>query len=355
MPASQARVRRPWRSSEAAGSRCLDHTQQGRAGRSSAQPKLTQKALNGIGVPTPTFDEQERIASKLDALFERSRRAKAALDAVPPLLDKLRQSILTAAFRGDLTRDWRAKNPDVEPASKLLERIRIERRRRWEEAELEKIRAKGKEPKDDKWKSKYLEPEPVDMSNERRSLPNTWAWASVADLTQCLDAQRVPVSRKDREGKGGMYPYYGANGQIDSVDDFLFNEPLVLVTEDETFYGRTKPIAYQVDGKCWVNNHAHVLRAISPIAPAFVCFSLMHYPVEPWLTGTTGRAKLTQGAMNRLPLALPPLEELSIVTQRVQEALSASEQSTLRLGDHGARLHELGGAILRRAFEGQLL
>jgi type I restriction enzyme S subunit len=92
---------------------------------------------------------------KIEALTARSRKAREALEAIPELLDQFRQSVLAAAFRGDLTADWREQNPDVEPAEALLERIRVERRKRWEEAELEKMRAKGKEPTNDKWKAKY--------------------------------------------------------------------------------------------------------------------------------------------------------------------------------------------------------
>jgi type I restriction enzyme S subunit len=121
--------------------------------------------------------EQRRIVAKLDALTERSRRAKAALDAIPPLIEKFKQSVLAAAFRGDLTADWRAAHPDVEPASELFKRIRVERRRRWEEAELAKLTAKGKAPTDDRWKAKYEEPEAVDAS-ELPELPRSWCWAS---------------------------------------------------------------------------------------------------------------------------------------------------------------------------------
>src|SRR6185503_10682565 len=123
-----------------------------------------------------------RIVTKLEALQARSRRAREALDAVPPLLEKLRQSILAAAFRGDLTKDWRSKHEDVEPASELLKRIRIERRKKWEEAELAKMKAKGKAPTDDKWKAKYKEPEPVDATG-LPELPEGWCWASVDDVT----------------------------------------------------------------------------------------------------------------------------------------------------------------------------
>ncbi len=77
---------------------------------------------------------------------ERTRRAREALAEVGPLLEEFRQSVLAAAFRGDLTADWRAAHPNVEPASELLARIRAERRRRWEEAELAKYEAAGKKP-----------------------------------------------------------------------------------------------------------------------------------------------------------------------------------------------------------------
>jgi type I restriction enzyme, S subunit len=144
-------------------------------------PKINQDALGRLPVPVPPPKEQRRIVAKLESVSSRSRRARAALDAVPPLLEKLRQSILAAAFRGDLTKDWRAKNKKVEPAEKLLARIRVERRKKWEEAELAKMTAKGKVPNDDGWKAKYKEPEPVDTAG-LPGLPEGWCWASFDDL-----------------------------------------------------------------------------------------------------------------------------------------------------------------------------
>ncbi len=147
----------------------------------STRLKLTQAAMVEIPLRLPPLNEQKRIVEKLESLQARSRRAKAALDEVPALLEKLRQSILAAAFRGDLTKEWREKSPNVEPASALLARIRVERRKKWEEAELAKMTAKGKKPTDDKWKAKYKEPEPVDTT-ELPELPEGWCWASVNDL-----------------------------------------------------------------------------------------------------------------------------------------------------------------------------
>lgn len=144
-------------------------------------PSLRKSDLEELTLPLPPLNEQKRIVARIDALTEKSREAREALEEVPVLLDKLRQSILAAAFRGELTREWRAKNPDVEPASVLLERIRQERRKKWEEAQLAKFKAKGKLPKDDSWKKKYVEPQPVDTT-DLPDLPEGWCWAALEEV-----------------------------------------------------------------------------------------------------------------------------------------------------------------------------
>ena len=130
---------------------------------------LTAASLERIPLPLPPLNEQRRIVAKLDAIFEQTRAAKARLERLPALLEKLKRSILAAAFRGDLTKDWRAAHPDVEPASALLDRIRAERRHSWE-ADL---RAKGKDPA----KAKYEEPRAAG-DGDVPELPSSWTWLS---------------------------------------------------------------------------------------------------------------------------------------------------------------------------------
>jgi type I restriction enzyme S subunit len=161
------------------------------AGQGGAQPNISQALLKAFPCRLPPLNEQRRIVAKLEALLARSRRAKEALDAIPALLERFRQSVLAAAFRGDLTRDWRAANPDVEPASKLLEQIRSDRRRRWEEVELERMRAKGKEPKDEKWKQGYPHPTRLDATG-LPSLPPGWTWTSLDELLLGIEAGESP-------------------------------------------------------------------------------------------------------------------------------------------------------------------
>jgi len=192
-------------------------------------PKVNLVTLNGLPVPIAPLNEQRRIVAKLEALQARSRRAREALDAVPPLLEKLRQSILAAAFRGDLTKDWRAKHKDVEPPSELLKRIRTERRKKWEETELAKMKAKSKTPTDDKWKAKYKEPEPVDATG-LPALPEGWCWSTFETVAEVdLGRQRAPQYQTGRFTR----PYLRvANIKDDRID---FSDVLDMDFDEEDF------------------------------------------------------------------------------------------------------------------------
>jgi type I restriction enzyme S subunit len=142
--------------------------------------ELSTARMKELEIPLAPTGEQRRIVEKIKALQEQSRRAREALSEVGPLLEQFRQSVLAAAFRGDLTADWRAAHPNVEPASELLRHIRAERRHRWEQAELIKYEAKGQNPPKN-WGDRYKEPEPVDNS-DLPELPVGWAWCQLGLL-----------------------------------------------------------------------------------------------------------------------------------------------------------------------------
>ena len=92
-------------------------------------------------------------------------------------------------------------------------------------------------------------------------IPESWEVVRLEKLCGCLDSKRVPVKQSERDERKGNVPYYGASGQAGWIDDYLFDEPLLLVAEDgENLASRKLPIAYSIAGKSWVNNHAHVLR-----------------------------------------------------------------------------------------------
>lgn len=131
--------------------------------------------------------------------------------------------------------------------------------------------------------------------------------ARLGDICEILDSMRVPITASDR--KPGPYPYYGANGVQDYVADYIFDDELVLLAEDGGNFGsKDKPIAYRVSGKCWVNNHAHVLKPKEGVDVDYLCYSLMFYDVTGLVNGAT-RKKLTQADMRKIEILLPPLDE----------------------------------------------
>ncbi|MGE5391485.1 MAG: restriction endonuclease subunit S, partial [Deltaproteobacteria bacterium] len=135
---------------------------------------------------------------------------------------------------------------------------------------------------------------------------NEFKNVKLEEVCEILDSQRVPITASDRES--GIYPYYGANGIQDYVSDYIFDDELVLLAEDGGNFGsKTRPIAYRVSGKCWVNNHAHVLKAKAMLDIDYLCYSIMFYDVSKIVSGTT-RAKLNQAAMRKIIIPLPPLE-----------------------------------------------
>jgi type I restriction enzyme S subunit len=302
-------------------------------------PRLGTDAGRAAPFVLAPLPEQKRIADKLDTLLARVDTFRNHLARVPAILKRFRQSVLAAATSGELTEDWRNENATPDG----LANIEVQRR-------LDSRRAEQRAGR------RFKEPSPPDMTHwTRKELPESWSIESVSAYSDCLDHLRIPVTRSKRATTHGRYPYYGANGQVDMVDDYIFDDELVLVTEDETFYGREKPIAYRTSGPCWVNNHAHVLRAGSLARADYLCFSLMYYDVLPWLTGTTGRAKLTQGVLNSLPVAVPPEAEIDVIVRRVESLFGLADQLEARYTTARTHIDRLTPALLAKAFRGELV
>ena len=137
---------------------------------------------------------------------------------------------------------------------------------------------------------------------------------------EILDSMRVPITAKDRTE--GPYPYYGANGIQDYVADYIFDDELVLIAEDGGNFGsKTRPIAYRVSGKCWVNNHAHVLKPKAGLDVDFLCYSLMFYNTDGLVNGAT-RQKLTQATMRKMVIPDLPIAEQRDIVDKLNQVVS---------------------------------
>ena len=102
-------------------------------------------------------------------------------------------------------------------------------------------------------------------------IPAHWEISHLRYFCECLDGKRIPLSAENREAKQGRIPYWGANSVIDHINEWIFDEPLVLVGEDGApFNDRTRSVAFFVNEKVWVNNHIHVLRCRKELRPEFL-------------------------------------------------------------------------------------
>ena len=319
-------------------------------GKGGAQPNISQTLIKEHPVALPPLAEQKTIADKLDTLLAQVENTKAHLECVPKILKRFRQSVLAAAVSGRLTEEWRESTTVSESVHELLSRWERNRQQHFFETQRELL-----ELRKIKKAKKFKQPSKPDTDTAGAfNIPAEWLVVSVSQFAECLDSQRVPVKKEDRKSAIGLYPYFGANGQVDRVDDYIFDGDFVLVTEDETFYGREKPIAYRYSGKCWVNNHAHILQAETKDANGYLFYSLMHYNVIPWLSGTTGRAKLTQAALNTLPLGLPPEAEISEIVRRIDQLFAHADRIEQQVNNALARVNSLTQSILAKAFRGEL-
>lgn len=147
-----------------------------------------------------------------------------------------------------------------------------------------------------------------------------WEVKPLGALCEILDSQRKPITKRDR--KPGANPYYGATGIQDFVEGYLFDEPLVLVGEDGAKWASGENTAFAIEGKCWVNNHAHVLRPNRTLLnDNWLIHFLVHSDLSPFVSGLTV-PKLNQGNLREIPIPLPPLPEQRRIVALLDEAFA---------------------------------
>ncbi|MDT9196350.1 restriction endonuclease subunit S, partial [Limnospira sp. PMC 1245.20] len=155
-------------------------------------------------------------------------------------------------------------------------------------------------------------------------LPKGWVFSSLLGIVNLHDSQRIPLNQKQRAERQGAYPYYGANGQVDSIDGFIFDGNYILLAEDGGYFDHPfKGVAYEVSGRFWVNNHAHILSPCSEIPIRFLFYVLNSLDWMPYVGGST-RLKLTQESMRRVLIPLPPLNEQRRIVAKLDRLFARS-------------------------------
>jgi len=249
---------------------------------------------------------------------------------------QLKQKILSLAISGKLV----PQDPSDEPASELLKRIKPER-----ESTVEK-RRKKKATTDT---SHYQQQPPFE-------LPKGWVWCKLGECTINRDNERIPISseiRKKQQHK--QYDYYGASGVIDKVDNYLFDERLLLIGEDgANLLSRSKNNAFFAEGKYWVNNHAHVIDAKPKNILSYIVLVINSIKLDDFITGSA-QPKLSQDNLNKIPIPLPPLAEQQRITQEVNRLFTLIDQLEEDKAALQQLVSQLKSKILSLAIRGQLV
>jgi type I restriction enzyme, S subunit len=179
-----------------------------------------------------------------------------------------------------------------------------------------------------------------------------WPTRPLGELVDVLDNRRVPLNRQQRAKRPGDIPYYGATGQVDSIDGHLFDEELCLLGEDGVSFLDPYPRkAYIVSGKSWVNNHAHVLRARPELLSTdWLCWALNWTSYKGLVNGTT-RLKLTKSAMLRIEIPLPSRAQQDRIVAELERRLATLDAAGSRIDGALRRLADFVGSSLNEVVE----
>ena len=271
---------------------------------------------------------------------------------------QLKNSILQWAIQGKLV----PQDPNDEPASVLLEKIRAEKAQLIKEGKIKKDKKESiiYRGEDNSYYEKFADGKVVCIDDEIPfEIPSGWELARFGSVMYNRDSERIPLSVAKRSKLTKIYDYYGASGVIDKVDKYLFNKDLLLIGEDgANLINRSKPIAYIATGKYWVNNHAHVLDCIDSIFMQYICLYINSISLVDYVTGTA-QPKMNQEKMNSILLPLPPHNEQKRILQKVdkiQPLFVRYEKNQSRLEALTKTLYiNLRKSILQEAIQGHLV
>lgn len=148
----------------------------------------------------------------------------------------------------------------------------------------------------------------VEMFGDVKYGIERWGGKPFKDIAINLDSKRKPVKDADRKKMQGIYPYYGATGIVDYVNDYRQDGEFLLISEDgKALELRSKPIAFLASGKIWINNHAHVQQCTDECNIIYLMYHINFMDVSIWVTGIDQK-KLNRANLNTIPIALPPIE-----------------------------------------------
>lgn len=319
------------------------------ASAGGAQPNISQKIVREWLLPLAPLPEQRRIVAKIERLFEQSRTAREALDGVPALLKRFRQSVLAAAFRGDLTE----RDPNDEPASVLLERIRAERREKFQ----------GK---------KYVEPELPDMS-DLPELPDGWCWTSFDEIlvelkngyfsgAPAYEPPGIPILRISAVRPRSVNldsPRY-LREAVDKVANYLLRDGDLLFTRYNgslDLVGVCGMVRDLITPTVYPDKliRARVFEGVLPeYLELYFATRVPRDIIEDKAKSSAGQQGISGKDLKSVPVAVASLAEQRRIVAQVESLFAQADAVEREVEVARRRAEKVDQAILARAFRGEL-
>lgn len=281
-----------------------------KSSKNSTNDNISMNTIKEFPIPLPPIEEQKRIVAKIEELMPFLDKYDKAYSEVVKLNKKfpedVQKSILQYAVQGNLVE----QREEDGTAEELYKQIQGEKKKLIAEGKIKKTKALPEITEDEI---------PFEI-------PESWKWVRFGDVMINRNSERIPLSVSQREKLDKIYDYYGASGVIDKVDNYIFDEKLMLIGEDgANLLTRSKPIAFIADGKYWVNNHAHVIGCGDYVLLEYVMYYINAISLAKFVTGTA-QPKMNQANLNSIPVPLAPLEEQKRIVNKIEVLLPYTKQ-----------------------------
>ena len=343
---------------------------------SGDRPRVDRSDVIQYRLGLPPANEQRRIVERIEELFSQIEAGEAALARAKRLLARYRQAVLKAAVTGELTRDWRERQQaEIEPATHLLAHILQARREAWEKAELEKLQAKGKPPKDDTWKKKHKDPEPPDTT-DLPELPEGWVWASLDQLA--WQSSYGTSAKCTAEGSGQLVLRIPNVRSARLVLDDLKYAETDLPLDDRELVEPGDMLVIRTNGSLDLIGHAVIVEEVDAHDPAYFASYLIRFrllgnvtlwrwlmqcwrserlrrPLVAKAATSAGQYNISLSKLAPVALPLPPFAELEQAVDIGEALLAEADALKAAVETEERRAAALRQAILTAAFAGKLI
>ena len=298
----------------------------------TTQANVGLQSIKDFKFPLPPLSEQKRIVSAIEKAFEQIDIIEKNKLNLKTYIKQTKSKVLDLAIHGKLVE----QNPQEGNAFELLEKIRREKAELIEQKKLKEDKNASFifKAEDGKHYEQFADGSLKDVEDEIPfEIPENWCWCRIFECSECKDNCRRPINADERSNRKGNIPYYGATGQVGWINDYLTDETLVLVGEDGApFLDAYKEKSYIINGKAWVNNHAHLIKTNDDtLSSKYLCHCLNKTDYQNLVTGST-RLKLTQSSLEKILIPLPPLSEQKRIVAKIEQVFEQLDRVEKALG-----------------------